>query len=296
MDANVSIAESFSVSPRVTEAVEQNDGAANSGAGSMTDEGALPILKTRKRFGPDEDLLLIKEVNWILSYRKGRNNVMNAWKGIADRLNKLRTFNMESVNNKSCQNRFNTLLARHRVKEAESARASGVDEDYIELRGLMDDIMSDFDEWASKKQNIKDKNALEEEAKDCAGAVVRDSAMQRLKEQREADARRPGEKEQDGSDSQLDSTAQSSSKDTPTKSRNAILASLVPLLESSVQQAQGIQEVLREEIKLRHRQDKEMLAVRKREREEEFEDRRAQRNQDFQFRQAQMEAETRRIR
>ncbi|KAE9272954.1 hypothetical protein PR003_g30048 [Phytophthora rubi] len=150
---------------------------------------------------------------------------------------------MESVNNKSCQNRFNTLLARHRVKEAESAKASGVDEDYTELRGLMDDFMSDFDEWESKKQNTKDENALEEEAKDCAEAVVRDSVMQRLKEQHEADASRAGGKEQDGSDLQLDSSAQPSSKDTPTKSRNAIFASLVPLLESTVQQAQGIQEV-----------------------------------------------------
>ncbi|KAE9269155.1 hypothetical protein PF001_g29349 [Phytophthora fragariae] len=218
---------------------------------SADDEVARP-LKTRKRFGPDEDLLLIKEVNWILPYRQGRNKVMKAWQGIAERLNKLSTFNMCSVNSKSCQNRFNTLLTRHRMQEVESARASGVDEEYTEFRGLMDDIVSDFDEWESERQRTKEQHVRESDAKETAGAVVRDSAMLRLRGQRLADAKRASE-------------------------------------------AQGLQEVLREDILLRRQQHDEMLAVRKREREEEYQERREQREQEFKFRQAQMEAESQRI-
>ncbi|KAE9169871.1 hypothetical protein PF002_g30240 [Phytophthora fragariae] len=177
---------------------------------------------------------------------------MKAWQGIAERLNKLSTFNMCSVNSKSCQNRFNTLLTRHRMQEVESARASGVDEEYTEFRGLMDDIVSDFDEWESERQRTKEQHVRESDAKETAGAVVRDSAMLRLRGQRLADAKRASE-------------------------------------------AQGLQEVLREDILLRRQQHDEMLAVRKREREEEYQERREQREQEFKFRQAQMEAESQRI-
>ncbi|KAE8960405.1 hypothetical protein PR002_g30227, partial [Phytophthora rubi] len=261
---------------------------------SADDEVARP-LKTRKRFGPDEDLLLIKEVNWILPYRQGRNKVMKAWQGIAERLNKLSTFNMCSVNSKSCQNRFNTLLTRHRMQEVESARASGVDEEYTEFRGLMDDIVSDFDEWESERQRTKEQHVRESDAKETAGAVVRDSAMLRLRGQRLADAKRASEGDGNGEGLRCDASATAQSKETPTKAKNAILASLVPLMESQVEQAQGLQEVLREDILLRRQQHDEMLAVRKREREEEYQERRELREQEFKFRQAQMEAESQRI-
>ncbi|KAE8895786.1 hypothetical protein PF003_g20363 [Phytophthora fragariae] len=233
---------------------------------SADDEVARP-LKTRKRFGPDEDLLLIKEVNWILPYRQGRNKVMKAWQGIAERLNKLSTFNMCSVNSKSCQNRFNTLLTRHRMQEVESARASGVDEEYTEFRGLMDDIVSDFDEWESERQRTKEQHVRESDAKETAGAVVRDSAMLRLRDQRLADAKRASEGDGNGEGLRCDASATAQSKETPTKAKHAILASL----------------------------HDEMLAVRKREREEEYQERREQREQEFKFRQAQMEAESQRI-
>ncbi|KAE9167658.1 hypothetical protein PF004_g28749 [Phytophthora fragariae] len=198
---------------------------------SADDEVARP-LKTRKRFGPDEDLLLIKEVNWILPYRQGRNKVMKAWQGIAERLNKLSTFNMCSVNSKSCQNRFNTLLTRHRMQEVESARASGVDEEYTEFRGLMDDIVSDFDEWESERQRTKEQHVRESDAKETAGAVVRDSAMLRLRGQRLADAKRASEGDGNGEGLRCDASATAQSKETPTKAKHAILASLVPLMES----------------------------------------------------------------
>ncbi|KAE8893404.1 hypothetical protein PF010_g29394 [Phytophthora fragariae] len=220
---------------------------------------------------------------------------MKAWQGIAERLNKLSTFNMCSVNSKSCQNRFSTLLTRHRMQEVESVRASGVDEEYTEFRGLMDDIVSDFDEWESERQRTKEQHVRESDAKETAGSVVRDSAMLRLRDQRLADAKRASEGDGNGEGLRCDASATAQSKETPTKAKHAILASLVPLMESQVEQAQGLQEVLREDILLRRQQHDEMLAVRKREREEEYQEHREQREQEFKFRQAQKEAERQRI-
>ncbi|GMF33439.1 unnamed protein product [Phytophthora fragariaefolia] len=130
---------------------DMHNGLLTNSAQQCSDNHSLRTLKTRKRFGPDEDLLLVKVVNWILPYCQGRNKLNKAWQGIAERLNKLSSFNLESVNSKSCQNGFNMLLARHRMQEAESTIASSIDEEYTEFRGLMDGIMSDFNEWESEK-------------------------------------------------------------------------------------------------------------------------------------------------
>ncbi|KAE9274337.1 hypothetical protein PF008_g29621 [Phytophthora fragariae] len=119
--------------------------------------------------------------------------------------------------------------------------------------------------------------------------------MLRLRDQRLADAKRASEGDGNGEGLRCDASATAQSKETPTKAKHAILASLVPLMESQVEQAQGLQEVLREDILLRRQQHDEMLAVRKREREVEYQEHREQREQEFKFRQAQMEAERQRI-
>ncbi|KAG7389086.1 hypothetical protein PHYPSEUDO_011355 [Phytophthora pseudosyringae] len=99
-------------------------------------------------------------------------------------------------------------------------------------RGLMDDIMSDFEEWESEKQLAKEKTVKESDTKNCVGAVVRDSAMQRLREQRLVDAKRAADNEEKDEALPTDTMASSCSKETLTKVINAILASLVPLMES----------------------------------------------------------------
>ncbi|GMF25187.1 unnamed protein product [Phytophthora fragariaefolia] len=146
---------------------------------------------------------------------------MKAWQGIAERLNKLPSFNMESVNSKSCQNQFNTLMARHCMQEAESAKASGIDKDCL------------------RKKTIKGSDT-----KDCAGAVVCELAMQHLIEQRLADAKRPADTEENSELLPTDTATPPISKKTPTKLKHAIMAFLVPLMESQVEQTQGIQAVL----------------------------------------------------
>ncbi|KAG7376267.1 hypothetical protein PHYPSEUDO_013854 [Phytophthora pseudosyringae] len=102
--------------------------------------------------------------------------------------------------------------------------------------------MSDFDEWEGEKQLAKEKPRL-------------------------ADAKRAADNEEKEKALPTDSMASSCSKETPTKVKNAILASLVPLMESQVNQAQGIQEVLREDKVLRRKQHEEMLEARNRESE-----------------------------
>ncbi|KAG3071549.1 hypothetical protein PI124_g5977 [Phytophthora idaei] len=134
---------------------------------------------------------------------------------------------MECVTNKACQNRFNTLLSRHRSEEAASARVSGVEEEFTELRRLMGDIKSDFDEWEIEKQRDKNKNKEEADAKDCTGALVRDSVMLRLREQRLAEQKQFS-KTSEGAEATTGSSTSATSKDIPIKGKNAILASLLP--------------------------------------------------------------------
>ncbi|GMG17049.1 unnamed protein product [Phytophthora fragariaefolia] len=146
--------------------------------------------------------------------------------------------------------------------ETESAKASGIDEEYTEFRGLMEDIMSDVDEWESEKLFAKEKTMKESDTKDCAGAVVRESAMQRLREQRLADAIRAADTDENSESLPTDAATPLISKETPTKLKQAMLASLVPLMESQVEQAQGIQAVLREDMVLRRQQHEEILDMR----------------------------------
>ncbi|GMF54324.1 unnamed protein product [Phytophthora fragariaefolia] len=215
---------------------------------------SVRTLKIRKRFGPDEDLLLVKEVNWILPFRQRRTQ---SYEGLAG--------NRETPKQ--------VVFLQHGVGQ---------------YQVLSQQVQYAADEASEDYEGIRYKRLRR--------AVVRESAMQRLREQHLADAKRTAYTEENSELLPTDTVTPPISKETPTRLKHAILASLVPLMESHVEQAQGIQAVLREDMVLRRQQYEEMLEMRKRGREEENQERRDHRNQEFKFRQAQMEAESRRIR
>lgn len=146
--------------------------------------------KPRKRFGADEDLLLAREVNAKLPYRAGYGEVMNAWAAVAAALEAIPAFSMASVTAKSCHSRFKALIEAHRRSNRESARASGVAEEVTELTCVLDDLVTDFDDFVEDEAAEKRQHKQSERTMENAGSVARTQATQRLSERGEPEAAR----------------------------------------------------------------------------------------------------------
>lgn len=138
---------------------------------TMTEEESQ--RRTRKRFGPEEDIILAQQVNadTPLSCRYGE--VMIAWGAVATALAAAPRFSMASVTAKPCYSRFKSLLEAHRRSNRESVRASGVSEDEDELTCVLDDVLTDYDDFLMDKAEAKKTKKHTAGDLESAGSVVR---------------------------------------------------------------------------------------------------------------------------
>lgn len=138
--------------------------------------------KPKKRFGADEDLLLLKQVNADRPFAAAHGRLLSEWDDVAAVLASIDAFRMGTVNGRACQARFKTLLEAHKSANRASARASGVDEDVTELTALLDDVLADFEDHVERADEAKRTKERVESDMESAGNVVRNAAVSRLRE------------------------------------------------------------------------------------------------------------------
>ncbi|GMF52538.1 unnamed protein product [Phytophthora fragariaefolia] len=154
-------------------------------ATSKVNQRMQTIKSKRKKCNKVEKRLLLRQVNADYPYKATRGRLMDAWAGVARKLQGVKDFAKTELTSKSAHTRFNVLFDRHRDHNKVSAAASGVSEDYDETIQLLDDLLLQLDEHAKmeelKSEEPKEKLAAEENT----GKYIRDEAVSPLKKRKE---------------------------------------------------------------------------------------------------------------
>ncbi|GMF57031.1 unnamed protein product [Phytophthora fragariaefolia] len=116
---------------------------------------------------------------------------MDAWAGVARKLQGLRAFAKTELIGKSAQARFNVLIGHHHDYDKVPAAASGVTDDYDETIQLLDDLLLQLDEHAKMEELKSEKQKNKIAAEEKTGKYIRDKAVFRLKNGRNVKMSRP---------------------------------------------------------------------------------------------------------
>ena len=73
-------------------------------------------------------------------FLKGRNNIMKCWDAVSLACMKNALFGVRT-GGKKCQTQWNLVVSKYNADNAEALRKSGTDEEYDELKQLLDDIV-----------------------------------------------------------------------------------------------------------------------------------------------------------
>ncbi|KAG1688395.1 hypothetical protein DVH05_017254 [Phytophthora capsici] len=135
----------------------------------------------RQRFGPDEDYLLVLQVNVDAPYAAKQGDINKQWQLVADKLNGSPNFRMKTIKGETAKARFKALLAKHRKWEATSAQQSGVDEPETPFIQVMTELASNVDDYEAKVAKEAAIKKGEHQAKERSGDVVRQAAVDRIR-------------------------------------------------------------------------------------------------------------------
>ncbi|KAG3070989.1 hypothetical protein PI124_g9928 [Phytophthora idaei] len=134
--------------------------------------------RVRQRFGPEEDYLLVVQVNGDAPYTAKQGEVNMQWQAVADKLNGSL---MRPIKGATAKARFKTLLAKHRSWEAKSATKSGTDESETPFIRAMTELMSNVDDYEAQRGKDAAAKLGEQRAKVHSGEVVRQAAIARIR-------------------------------------------------------------------------------------------------------------------
>ncbi|KAG9401557.1 hypothetical protein AC1031_009427, partial [Aphanomyces cochlioides] len=107
----------------------------------MDDHGIDHDIQEKKWWTEGDDVLLLTQVNIDRPFQQ-RRDATKAWERMAEKLRSSDEFTQRSLDGKKAQNRFLLLLRQHKLKNDESARLSGVDEEESPKSQLLDDLTS----------------------------------------------------------------------------------------------------------------------------------------------------------
>ncbi|KAG3028911.1 hypothetical protein PC121_g10288 [Phytophthora cactorum] len=149
--------------------------------GSATAEPpTLRERRVRQRFGPEEDYLLVVQVNGDAPYTAKQGEVNTQWQPVADKLNGSPNFLMRPIKGATAKARFKTLLAKYRSWEAKSATKSGTDESETPFIRAMTELMSNVDDYEAQREKDAAAKLGEQRAKVHSGEVVQQAAIARI--------------------------------------------------------------------------------------------------------------------
>lgn len=113
-------------------------------------------------------------------YRTGHGMVMKAWDQLAQTVRKIERFRPKHADRKALQARFNKLLHSHEAFNRESENKSGSIEENTEIIQLLDDVLSDVNDFKNAKEKKQAEKQNVEEGKLQSIQICRDQAVSRL--------------------------------------------------------------------------------------------------------------------
>ncbi|DAZ93369.1 TPA: hypothetical protein N0F65_001554 [Lagenidium giganteum] len=133
----------------------------------------------RKNWTYDKDVSLLRQTNADLPFTAKHGAVMDAWDAVANVL-VAAGFSRSNLDGKKAQNRFITLLDRHKKDEKASDEGSGIAEPYSEHRQLLDTLASLVEDHRATAAAQSDHEKIRREADEKAGELARNAAMRSM--------------------------------------------------------------------------------------------------------------------
>ncbi len=97
--------------------------------------------KTQYRFSDQRDLILLREVQSCEPYKAGHGETTKKWDIVTKNCKEALGAEGVGLTTSQVQKRFKILVGKHKKQEANSLKASGVEEEYTENLQLMTDIL-----------------------------------------------------------------------------------------------------------------------------------------------------------
>ncbi|KAG9399371.1 hypothetical protein AC1031_011762 [Aphanomyces cochlioides] len=139
-----------------------------------------PTPTKRRKFTDKEDVMLLRQINAERPFEARQGEIMKVWASIAQALSEQVDFVRPAFDAKKAQHRFGVLIEGHRAYDRESARASGVSEEYDEKLQLLDELLSALDDTKAEEKERSSRALIDNQRMESEGEIVRASALASL--------------------------------------------------------------------------------------------------------------------
>ncbi|KAG9404970.1 hypothetical protein AC1031_004068 [Aphanomyces cochlioides] len=124
-----------------------------------------PTPTKRRKFTDKEDVMLLRQINAERPFEARQEQV---------------DFVRPAFDAKKAQHRFGVLIEGHQAYDRESARASGVSEEYDEKLQLLDELLSALDDAKAEEKERSSRALIDTQRMESEGEIVRASALASL--------------------------------------------------------------------------------------------------------------------
>jgi hypothetical protein len=134
---------------------------------------------SRKKFAPADDVVLLRVVNSMRPWQAPigtSNGIMKMFADIADACKQDPKFRVEKTGT-ALRTRFLSLVNQYKIDQCRSLRQSGTVEDYKEREILLQDIVTQMDDWQEKRNEEKELVKSKQSGIESSGEVMRRLAM-----------------------------------------------------------------------------------------------------------------------
>ncbi|KAF0706255.1 hypothetical protein AaE_014207 [Aphanomyces astaci] len=134
---------------------------------------------TRKSFGCSDDITLLIAVNDAKPWTASSGSLMKTWTDIASDLKANRRFKV-AKDGQGCKTRFDKLTKAYKERSLAAMRRSGTDEEFGECEQLLEDILSQVNDFVEKKDAQASLLASKKEGIEASGVMMRKLAMESM--------------------------------------------------------------------------------------------------------------------